>query len=122
MMPRRQAHTSLCIFRRPLSRCLQLPRERLKGLFLGYLPTVLVDDSIAQQAIEPGNSRFALLKVALVLERAKIACLQDIFSQGRIRHAALDEGEKEFSLRQKFAQGCTDYRDFGQEGSFLLPG
>ncbi len=89
-------------FRGRLRCCLKLARQLLKRFFLGRVATILIDHSIAEQPVEPRNRRLVLLKVPLVLKRAKVAGLKYIFSQSRIRHTTSHEVKKELSLTKKF--------------------
>ena len=72
----------------------QLSRPTLECRTLGGAAAVVVDDRVAQDAIEPGNGGLVGAQAALGLEGAQICSLQNVLGKDAIVNAALDECEK----------------------------
>lgn len=115
-----QARTDFVLYLRGrLDSCFQFVFPGLQSPVSGFLPPVVVDHSIAQQAIEPSDSRFVRLEIVLMLERAQVRGLENVFGERGIRDAALHNREKLLALVQKLMESCVGHRVKG--GSFLPP-
>ncbi len=77
------------------SRCrIQLARPALEGRSLCSASAVVVDDRIAQDAIEPCDRRLIFTQPSFRFQRTQIGGLQNIFCNGAIVHAALKKDEE----------------------------
>jgi hypothetical protein len=96
--------------RRWLDRSFQFTFPRLKGSVSRLLPPVVINHSVAEQAIKPADSRFARLEIISMLECPEVGCLKNVFGKPGIRDAALDEREEPLSLREKLIEGHLGHR------------
>jgi hypothetical protein len=81
-----------------LGRGLQLTCPSLKSFVRGRPSPVAINHSVAEQAVKPGDGRFAWLEVVLVLKSAEVRGLENVFGKLRVRDTALHEGEELFLL------------------------
>ncbi len=72
----------------------QFPRPAFEGCTFGGATAIVIDDCIAQDAIEPCNRRLIRTQPAPGLKRAEIRSLEDVLGEYTIVDAALKEREK----------------------------
>lgn len=72
----------------------QLTRERLEAACLLAPPTVLVDDGIPEQAIEPRHGALFVANFTGLLESADESLLEDLLGDGAATDAPFEKGEE----------------------------
>jgi hypothetical protein len=99
--------------RRWLRRGLKLARPGLEGFASGLLAAVVVNDGVAQQAVEPGGCGFVEIGAVLMLIGAQVGGLKDVFRERGIGNAALNKGEELVSLREELIERGVRHRQGG---------
>lgn len=59
---------------------------------------VVIDDGVAEDAVEPGDGGGFGVQLGAVLDGAEVSVLQDIFRNGAGFHALFEEAEELFPL------------------------
>jgi hypothetical protein len=73
---------------------LELLRPALEGRPLGGSATIVVDDGVAEDAVEPGHGGFVLTQVAAGFKSAHVGGLKNVLRNGAIFDAALDKAKE----------------------------
>ena len=83
----------------------QFLRPSLEGSVFGGAMAVVIDDGIAQDAVEPGDGRLFAAQARSLFERAGVGALQNVLRGGEGFDAPLEKAEKLLSLKRQIGDG-----------------
>jgi len=102
--------------------CFELARPTIEGRAFRGAAAMVIDEGVAQDAVEPGDGGFILAQLAGRFERTDVGRLQDVFSERAIAEAAIEKAEE---LPAEIEKRCWDWichmQGVGAGGSRLLP-
>ena len=87
----------------------------LEGAIFGGAMTVVVDDGVAQDAVEPGDGGLVAAEGGGLLHGADVGGLDDVLGGGAGGYAAFDELEELLSLVDEAGDGVDAMESFGKE-------
>ena len=91
----------------------ELVREGFEGFALGGAAAVVVDDGVAEDAVEPGDDGLFGWG-GLGLEGADVGGLQDVLGEGGIFDAAPDEAEELAAVVEERIEGGLGHKGMGR--------
>jgi hypothetical protein len=106
--------------------CCEVLCPLLESAVFGGTVAIVIDNGVAQDAIEPGDGRFFTAQDRGVFDGADIGGLDDVFRDGRGVDSALYEMEEVISLLNQvsngfYLHGAFPHREGGDGGRFLPP-
>ena len=95
---------------------LEFAGQTLESGRLAGVAAVAVDDGVAEDAVEPGHGRLVVAQGGGGIEHAEVGALQDVFGEGTVVDAPLEEAEELRTEAQKRREGG---RGQGARGGLL---
>jgi hypothetical protein len=101
-----------------LRRCLQFACPCCKSFLFGNVASIVINDCIPKQTVEPGHCRLVWLEVVVALKGAEICSLEDVFGELVVRNTAMNEGKESLALGDELVERSFCHRNSGIETEY----